>query len=51
MEAGEGFSVVSLGDVATYPDDIWKAVPLDVPLFDNIRVEHKAVSGVTIIFR
>ena len=51
MEAGEGFSVVSLGDVFTYPDDIWKAVPLDIPLFDNIRVEHKAVSGVTIIFR
>jgi hypothetical protein len=51
MEAGEGFSTVSLGDVNTYPDDIWKAVPLDVPLFDNIRIEHKAVSGVTIIFR
>ena len=51
MEAGEGFSTVSLGDMATYPDDIWKAMPLDIPLFDNIRVEYKAVSGVTIIVR
>ena len=49
--AGEGISTVSLGDVGSYPDDLWNPEPLSVALFDNIRVEHKAASGVTIIFR
>ena len=49
--AGEGISTVSLGDYAAYPDDLWNPEPLSVALFDNIRVEHKTVSGVTIIFK
>ena len=49
--AGEGISTVSLGDYGAYPDDLWNPEPLSVALFDNIRVEHKTVSGVTIIFK
>ena len=49
--AGEGISTVSLGDYGTYPDDLWNPAPLSVALFDNIRVEHKPASGVTIIFK
>ena len=49
--AGDGISTVSLGDVASYPDDLWDPEPKSVALFDNIRVEHKAASGITIIFR
>ena len=49
--AGEGISTVSLGDVGSYPDDLWNPEPLSVALFDNIRVEHKTASGITIIFR
>ena len=49
--AGDGISTVSLGDVASYPDDLWDPKPKSVALFDNIRVEHKAASGITIIFR
>ena len=49
--AGDGISTVSLEDLASYPDDLWDPEPKSVALFNNIRVEHKAVSGVTIIFR
>ena len=49
--AGEGISTVSLGDVGSYPDDLWNPEPLSVALFDNIRVEHKPASGFLVIFK
>ena len=49
--AGDGISTVSLGDVGSYPDDLWNPEPLSVALFDNIRVEHKAPSGFLVIFK